>query len=107
MSIPEIKYCPGTLREGYSSYSNIALKKVFKTKKVSPILPYNSPASKSHDEYLFMENSKRMSISGVQEKFSVILEKNVLALTPEGKQGHYILKPIPNVGKNSDQMPAN
>ena len=107
MTIPEIKYCPGTLKEGHTSYSNVALKKVFNAKKVSPILSYNSLASKSYDEDLFIENRKRMSISGVQEKFSVILEKNILALTSEGQQGHYILKPIPSVGKNSNQMPAN
>jgi len=107
MSIPEIIYCPSTLKEGYTSYSNLALKKVFNAKKVSPILPYNSPASKSYDEEVFIENRKRMSISGVQEKFTVILEKNRLALTPEKQQGQYILKPIPNVGKNTDQMPAN
>ncbi len=107
MSIPEIKYCLGTLKKGHKSYSNVALKKVFNGKKVSPILPYNSPASKSNDDDLFIENRKRISISGMQEKFSVILEKNILALTREGQQGHYILKPIPNVGKNSNQMPAN
>ena len=48
-----------------------------------------------------------MSISGVQEKFSVLLEKNKLRLIQEGEQGQYILKPIPNVGKNASQMPAN
>tara|TARA_B100000809_G_C15072074_1_gene506433 strand:- start:241 stop:1050 length:810 start_codon:yes stop_codon:yes gene_type:complete len=48
-----------------------------------------------------------MSISGVQEKFSVLLEKNKLRLVSDGEQGTYILKPIPNVGERSDQMPAN
>jgi serine/threonine-protein kinase HipA len=48
-----------------------------------------------------------MSISGVQEKFSVLLEKNKLRLINEGERGKYILKPIPNAGRKSDQMPAN
>jgi serine/threonine-protein kinase HipA len=48
-----------------------------------------------------------MSISGVQEKFSVLLEKNKLRLINEGERGTYILKPIPNAGKREDQMPAN
>jgi serine/threonine-protein kinase HipA len=48
-----------------------------------------------------------MCISGVQEKFSVLLEKNKVRLIEEGERGTYILKPFPNVGKNPDQMPAN
>ncbi|MCE7042778.1 HipA domain-containing protein [Dyadobacter sp. CY312] len=48
-----------------------------------------------------------MSISGVQEKFSVILDKNKLRLIEEGEQGNYILKPIPSTGRRPDQMPAN
>jgi serine/threonine-protein kinase HipA len=48
-----------------------------------------------------------MSISGVQEKFSVLLDKNKLRLIKQGEFGQYILKPIPSAGKNKDQMPAN
>jgi serine/threonine-protein kinase HipA len=33
---------------------------------------------------LFIENRKRISISGVQEKLSFVLEKNVLRLSKEG-----------------------
>ncbi|WP_306293661.1 HipA domain-containing protein [Winogradskyella forsetii] len=100
-------YCPGTLSKNHSSYSNTALKRVFNGRKVSPILPYDSPASNEQTAVLFTENRKRISISGVQEKFSVLLEKNKLRLITEGEQGQYILKPIPNVGKNASQMPAN
>ncbi|WP_306293781.1 type II toxin-antitoxin system HipA family toxin [Winogradskyella forsetii] len=99
--------CPGTLSKNHSSYSNTALKRVFNGRKVSPILPYDSPASNEQTAVLFTENRKRISISGVQEKFSVLLEKNKLRLITEGEQGQYILKPIPNVGKNASQMPAN
>lgn len=99
--------CPGTLAVGYSAYSNTALRRVFNRKKVSPILPYDSPATNEITDALFTENRKRMSISGVQEKFSILLENNKLGLIQEGEQGQYILKPIPNVGKNADQMPAN
>ena len=107
MALPEITYCPGTLKKGYSTYSNTALKFVFKSKKVSTVLPYDSPTSNEVTDALFTNNRKRMSISGVQEKFSVLLEKNKLRLIQEGEQGQYILKPIPNVGKNASQMPAN
>ena len=48
-----------------------------------------------------------MSIYGVQEKFSLILEKNKLRLAKPGESGHYLLKPIPTLGKNKHLMPAN
>ena len=54
-----------------------------------------------------MENRKRISISGVQEKLSFLLEKNQMRLTNEGEQGTYILKPIPRDLKKVDQVPAN
>lgn len=107
MSMPEIHFCPGTLKEGNHTYSSTALKRVFYGKKVSHILPYESPASSDVTDELFDENRKRMSISGVQEKFSVLLDKNKLRLTRSGEQGQYILKPKPNAGKNPEYMPAN
>lgn len=107
MGLPEIKYCPGTLAEGFNTYSRTCLKRVFHGKAVHHVLPYDSPASNPETDELFEQNRKRMSISGVQEKFSVILEKNKLRLVNEGERGTYILKPIPNAGKKPDQMPAN
>lgn len=107
MSLPVIAYCPGTLANGHKTYSRTCLRRVFNGRKVSHILPYESPTSNGASVDLFIENRKRISISGVQEKFSVLLEKNKLRLTDEGEHGKYILKPIPNVGKNLDQMPAN
>lgn len=107
MALPKITHCPSTLASGFETYSNLALKHVFANKKVSHILNYDSPTSNENTDLLFTENRKRMSISGVQEKFSVLLEKNTLRLVQDNEQGQYILKPIPNVGKNTDQMPAN
>lgn len=107
MSLPEIQYCPGTLAEGFHTYSRTCLNRVFQGKKVHHVLPYDSPASNSETDDLFEENRKRISISGVQEKFSVLLEKNKLRLINEGERGTYILKPIPSIGKKSDQMPSN
>ena len=107
MSLPEIKYFPGTLADGFNTYSRTCLKRVFQGKAVHYVLPYDSPASNSETDELFEQNRNRMSISGVQEKFSVILEKNKLRLINEGERGTYILKPIPSAGKNPEQMPAN
>ncbi len=107
MSLPEIKYCPGTLAKGFCTYSRTCLNRVFQGKKVHYVLPYDSPATNPETDDLFEENRKHLSISGVQEKFSVLLEKNKLRLTNEGERGAYILKPIPGAGRKPDQMPAN
>lgn len=107
MSLPIIEYCPGTLATGYNTYSRTCLRRMFDGRKVNHLLPYESPASNGTTQDIFLENRKRISISGVQEKFSVLLEKNKLRLIEEGERGGYILKPIPNVGKKLDQMPAN
>jgi serine/threonine-protein kinase HipA len=107
MNLLEIKNCPGTLSDGFENYSRTALNRVFSGKKVHHILPYNSPTSSPEADELFDENRKQISISGVQEKFSVLLDKNKLRLVKEGEQGSHILKPIPSAGKKSDQMPAN
>ncbi len=105
--MPEIKYCPGTLAEGFDTYSKTCLNKVFNGRKVSHILPYNPPEISEEDAKKFLENRKRISISGMQEKLSLILDKNKLRLTDEGEQGTHILKPIPRDLKKIDQVPAN
>lgn len=107
MNINEVKFCPGTLAEGFSTYSPGCLRNVFNGKKVSHILPYDQPQQNEEAANLFMENRKRISISGVQEKVSFVLEKNILRLTNQGEQGTYILKPIPRDLKKVDQVPAN
>ena len=102
-----IKTCPGTLAQGYNSYSNLCLRKLFSGKKVSHVLPYNSPKTSDDNAAIFIENRKRISISGVQEKMSLLLDKNKLRLTKEGELGTYILKPIPVDLKKVSQVPAN
>lgn len=99
--------CPGTLREGHSSYSRTCLNKVFDGKKVHPFLSYSSPSFNGITNEMFDDSRKRTSISGVQEKFSLLQEKNKLRLINEGEQGTHILKPIPLAGKNAEYMPAN
>ncbi|MDI9881062.1 type II toxin-antitoxin system HipA family toxin [Flectobacillus longus] len=99
--------CPGTLTMGYDAYSKTCLNQMFDGRKVSPILPYLSPVGNINTDELFQENHTRISVSGVQEKFSMLLEKNRLRLVNEGERGAYILKPIPSTGKNAALMPAN
>ena len=107
MKLKELNYCPGTLAEGFSTYSPSCLRKLFNGKKVSHVLSYDQPQQNEVVAELFMENRKRISISGVQEKLSFVLEKNILRLTNEEEQGTYILKPIPRDLKKIDQVPAN
>ena len=107
MNLDELKYCPGTLAEGFTTYSPSCLRNLFNGKKVNHVLPYDAPQLSEEVAEQFIENRKRISISGVQEKLSLLLEKNLLRLTREGEQGAYILKPIPRDLKKVDQVPAN
>ncbi len=107
MKLDKIDTCPGTLAKGYTTYSPICLRRVFGGKKVSHILPFNPPEINEEVAEKFIENRKRISISGVQEKLSFLLDKNHLRLTTEGEQGTYILKPIPRDLDKVDQVPAN
>lgn len=107
MNLQEINYCPSTLKEGFATYSPSALRNLFDGKKVSHILPYQQPNESEEVTEQFIENRKRISISGVQEKLSLILENKKLRLTKEGEQGTYILKPIPRDLKKVEQVPAN
>lgn len=102
-----IDNCPSLLRPGFSTYCPAALKQLFGGKKVSHILPYDAPWSSDEDMEKFMSNSKQLSISGVQEKYSLIQVKNQLRLTEQGEQGTHILKPIPTQLKRPQQLPAN
>ena len=107
MNLNELKYCPGTLAEGFNTYSPSCLRNLFNGKKVNHALLYEPPQQSEEVAEQFMENRKRISISGVQEKLSFLLENNQLRLTKEGEQGTYILKPIPRDLKKVDQVPAN
>ncbi len=102
-----IKNCPGLLLEGFSAYSPLFLRRMFDGRKVSPVLPYSAPEADEEDQNKFMQNRKRISISGVQEKYSVILDKNKLRLTEEKEKGTYILKPKPHGLKKTTLAAAN
>jgi serine/threonine-protein kinase HipA len=107
MNLENFQNCPGTLAKGFASYSPTCLKNVFDGKKITPFLRYEMLQKNEADTSSFIENRKRISISGVQEKMSLLLEKKELRLTRETEQGTYILKPIPRDLKKVDQVPAN
>jgi HipA-like protein len=89
----DIKNCPGTLTAGYNTYCPTALRRMFDNRKVSHLLDFSN--EESHRDFIF-ENAGRISISGVQEKLSAIVEKGKICLALEGVQNHYIIKPAPD-----------
>jgi serine/threonine-protein kinase HipA len=103
----KVSVCPGTLAEGYTTYSPTCIKNVFGGKKVSHILPFASSSFNEESAKAFIDNKERLSISGAQEKLSVIQEGTNLRLTKFGEQGTHILKPIPRDVLKVDQVPAN
>jgi serine/threonine-protein kinase HipA len=107
MSLLIIKHCPGTLAEGFATYSPSCLRRLFYGKSVSHTLAMPSPQKDEDTLAEFLENMKRISVSGFQTKISMALDKNVLRLTQEGEQGTHILKPIPSLLKKRDEVPAN
>ena len=66
-------------------------KKLFDGKRVPPVLDFDKP--KAENMKMYNEHSKRMSISGVQLKYSLRLNGNKLELCETN--GQYIIKPIP------------
>jgi len=102
----ELKNCPGSLKENINTYSSVVLKKMFNGRKVTPFLNYTSPTNRK-DQSRFNQNQTHISISGFQEKYSLVLDGNELRLTNENESGQYILKPISDLPKNSEFAPAN
>lgn len=102
-----LKFCPSTLAPGYESYSPVALRKLFDGKAVSHILPYNEFSTDPDEVEAFVDNHKRMSLSGAQTKYSVLVLDGEFRLTGEGEQGTYILKPKLNDFQNQEASPAN
>lgn len=101
-----LENCPGTLAVGYVTYCPTALRRMFDNKRVNHQLDFSNDAK---SRGLIDDNIGRISISGVQEKISAIVDKGKIILTPENIQGRYIIKPAPDDKrlKNRKFMPAN
>lgn len=107
MNVPGIQYCPSLLIENFTTYSPLAIRQLFNGKKVSSILPYDSPWSNEEETKKYTDNQKHISISGVQEKYSLIQVNDQLRLTEAGERGTHILKPFPATLKRPREIPAN
>lgn len=103
-----LTHCPSTLADGFDTYSPVALKNLFAGKRVSHILPYDSPEKNATDNEKFIENIERISISGVQDKEVCVIEKGQIRLSEKKEQSTHILKPIPlSRLKRINELPAN
>jgi serine/threonine-protein kinase HipA len=108
MSLPDLQYCPSTLQPGFTTYSPSGQLALFgsRSKKVSHVLPFGPPGKNAELTRQYNEKRKSISISGVQEKYSLVLNKNKLSLT--ASKGSHILKPVPAERLELVQdMPAN
>ncbi len=92
-----LNVCPSTLAEGYDTYSPAARKALFDGAAVSHYMDFPSPETDSREAKEAVKNAGRISLSGAQPKFSVVVGESLsLRYTGQGEQGHYILKPRPN-----------
>ncbi|CAL1520154.1 HipA domain-containing protein [Chitinophaga sp. MM2321] len=104
----EINHCPSTLRPGFITYSPAAEANLFgsRARKVSHILPFGPPGKNNELTRKYNEKRKNISISGVQEKYSIKQDKDSLTLTDTG--GTHILKPVPVERlERVEDLPAN
>lgn len=94
--------CHSCFKETSDSFCRSCQQKLFDGKKISHILSFTRPEFNEHR----INQSDRLSISGVQVKYSAKLEKKELVLTEEG--GRYIIKPVSYGSfKYMESIPAN
>ncbi len=106
MTERNITVCLSTLAEGYSTYSNQALRDLFDGQRVSHLLDFTW--EDDEDSSVLAENTRNLSISGAQEKLSALVCDGVIRLAREDEQGTHILKPAPREHlQYRKQIPAN
>lgn len=95
MQHQEINVCPSLLVEGHSTYSPTALKTLFDSRIINHILNFDSPASANIDGRDAVRNVGRLSLSGAQPKFGLVIDGGELRYSAKDEQSTYILKPRP------------
>ena len=103
----DIRNCPSSLAEGYNTYSPKSLKVLFDGRKVNPILDFNIAAFRNTGD--MAAAMRRISVSGVQEKFPAVIENGVIRISGDAERTTHILKPAPwdETLKARKQIPAN
>lgn len=96
MNPENINRCPSLLTEGHPTYSAPALKRLFDGRHISHILNLDPPSSIGPDRQQAVRNVGRLSLSGAQPKFGLVIgEDNQLRYSRDNEQSTYILKPRP------------
>ncbi len=97
--------CHSTLADLRSGdFSRAALRRLSESRRIHPVLPFcraDLPCGETGSR------ASHLSISGVQDKFGLVLRRGVLQLAD--RDSEYILKPIPSlpVPKYASDIPAN
>lgn len=91
----ELNICPSTLQEGYDTYSPVARRVLFNGRAVSHIFSEPGPDSETEEVNEAVKSVGRISLSGAQPKFSIVVDDDKLRYIREGEQGTFILKPRP------------
>lgn len=91
----ELNICPSTLQEGYDTYSPVARRLLFNGRAVSHIFSESGPDSETEEANEAVKSVGRISLSGAQPKFSIVVDDDKLRYIREGEQGTFILKPRP------------
>ncbi len=103
----EISNCPSTLAEGFRAYSPRAAKILFDGRKVSHILDFDIDGFRNIPD--LTDSIRRISVSGVQEKFPAVIERGKIRLARKDERSTHILKPAPwdETLHERRQIPAN
>ena len=103
----EIKNCPSTLTEGYSTYSPYAVKHLFDGRKASHLLTFNISEMRKYDA--ITKAMQYISVSGAQEKFSAVVDNGNIRMANTKERSTHIIKPVPwdETLLTRKQIPAN
>jgi serine/threonine-protein kinase HipA len=94
--------CHSCLKSNQDGFCLACRKNLFDGKKTSPVLPFSKPEYNQRKR----EQAGRLSISGVQSKYSLRLNGTNLEMTESS--GQYILKPyVESTYENMQDMQAN
>ena len=105
----DLTVCPSILQEGYDTYSPVARRTLFDGHAVSHIFSEASPDTGTVEANEAVKSVGRISLSGAQPKFSIVVDDDKLRYIREGEQGTFILKPRPTAYQiiNRDFCVAN
>ena len=105
----DLTVCPSILQEGYGTYSPVARRTLFDGHAVSHIFSEASPDTGTVEANEAVKSVGRISLSGAQPKFSIVVDDDKLRYIREGEQGTFILKPRPTAYQiiNKDFCVAN